>query len=187
MAATTGTGQIATRYAAALIDMAEQAKAVEKIEKDFNALQAMINDSKDFQNLIRNPLFNRGQQKGAILAIAEKAGFDALTIRFLGVLAQNRRLPILPAVIKAFQSELNRRRGGVEARVQTAFALSPEQTQSLQKSLSDAMGSNVTLNVEVNRDILGGMIVTVGSRMIDDSVRRKLERLKRTLSGTRAA
>jgi F-type H+-transporting ATPase subunit delta len=191
LAATTGTGQIATRYANALIDMAEKAApnnhGIEKIEKDFDSLAAMIAGSKDLQSLIRNPLLNRSQQQGAILAIAEKAGFDQLTFRFLGVLAQNRRLPILNAVIKALKSELNRRRGGVEAKVQTAFALSPEQTATLQKSLSDAMGSHVTLNVEVNRDILGGMIVTVGSRMIDDSVRRKLERLKRTLSGTRAA
>jgi F-type H+-transporting ATPase subunit delta len=75
----------------------------------------------------------------------------------------------------------------VDARVQTAFALSDEQTKALQKSLSDAMGSHVTLNVEVNRDLLGGLIVTVGSRMIDDSVRRKLERLKRAMTSGQAA
>jgi F-type H+-transporting ATPase subunit delta len=187
LAASSGTGQIATRYAAALIDMAEQSKSIEKVEKDFNELQVMIAGSKDLQSLIRNPLFNRVQQQSAILALAQKSGFDDLTVRFLGVLAQNRRLPMLPNVIRALITELNRRRGGVEAKVQTAFALSDAQTKDLQKSLSDAMGSSVSLNVEVNRDILGGMIVTVGSRMIDDSVRRKLERLKRTLSGSRAA
>ncbi|MDB5492379.1 MAG: synthase delta chain, partial [Micavibrio sp.] len=182
-----GTGQIATRYASALIDMAGQVQSIEKVEKDFNELQVMVAGSKDLQSLIRNPLFNRANQQAAILAIAKQAGFDDLTVKFLGVLAQNRRMPILKDVIRAFTAELNRRRGGVEAKVQTAVALSDAQTEALKKSLSDAMGSNVNLNVEVNRDILGGMIVTVGSRMIDDSVRRKLERLKRTLSGTRAA
>lgn len=187
MAASSGTGQIATRYAAALIDMAEAAQSIEKVEKDFNELQAMIAGSKDLQSLIRNPLINRKAQQAAITAVAAQAGFSDLTAKFLGVLVQNRRLPILKDVIRALIAELNRRRGGVEAKVQTAVALSDAQTKDLQKSLSDAMGSNVTLNVEVNKSILGGMIVTVGSRMIDDSVRRKLERLKRTLSGTRAA
>lgn len=183
----TETGQVATRYAAALIDMADQAKSIEKIEQDFDSLQAMIAGSEDLRILIDNPLFNRTQQGAAIGALSAKAGFNDLTARFLGVLVQNRRLSMLPAVIRAAKAELTRRRGGVEAKVQTAFALSPDQTKALQKSLTDAMGSNVALNVEVNKDLIGGMIVTVGSRMIDDSVRRKLERLKRALSGSRAA
>lgn len=187
MATTSSTGQVASRYAAALIDMAEQAQSVEKIEKDFADLEAMIASSRDLESLIRNPLLNRNQQQSAILAISAKAGFSPLTNNFLGVLAQNRRLPILNAVIRALKAELSRRRGVVDARVQTAFALSDAQTKALQKSLSDAMGSHVTLNVEVNRDLLGGMIVTVGSRMIDDSVRRKLERLKRAMSSSQAA
>jgi F-type H+-transporting ATPase subunit delta len=167
--------------------MAEQAQSVDKIENDINILEGMIAESDDLRKLIRNPLYNRMQQKNAIQALAQKAGFDGLSMRFLGVLAQNRRFSMLPNVIRAFKAELTRRRGGVEARVQTAVALSEAQTRALQKSLSDTMGSNVTLNVEVNHSLLGGMIVTVGSRMVDDSVRRKLERLKRALSGTRAA
>lgn len=182
MATTSSTGQVASRYAAALIDMAEQAQSVEKIEKDFADLEAMIASSRDLESLIRNPLLNRNQQQSAILAISAKAGFSPLTNNFLGVLAQNRRLPILNAVIRALKAELSRRRGQVEAKVETAFALSPAQTDALQKQLSKAMGTNVTLNVAVNKDLLGGMVVTVGSRMIDDSVRRKLERLQRTMS-----
>lgn len=187
MAGLSETGQVASRYAAALIDMAEQASSIDEIERDFNALKGMIAGSEDLANLIRNPLFSRTQQRDAILALAGKSGFSDLTTRFLGVLAQNRRFPILPAVIVAVKKEMVRRRGGVDARVQSAVALSETQTRLLQKSLSDAMGSNVTLNVEVNKDLLGGMIVTVGSRMVDDSVRRKLERLKRSLSGARVA
>lgn len=147
----------------------------------------MIAASADLASLIRNPLLNSTQQKAAILAISEKASFSTLTHNFLGVLAQNRRLSALEAVLRAFRQELDRRSGVVDARVQTAFALSDAQTKALQKNLSDAMGAHVTLNVEIDRDLLGGMIVTVGSRMIDDSVRRKLERLKRTLSSSQAA
>lgn len=187
MASTSKTGQVASRYAAALIDMAEKADSVAQIEKDFAELETMIASSADLQSLIRNPLMNRNQQQAAMLAISAKAGFCALTNNFLGVLAQNRRLPVIEAVIRAVKEELARRRGVVDARVQTAFALSEAQTAALQKSLSDAMGSHVTLNVEVNRDLLGGLIVTVGSRMIDDSVRRKLERLKRAMTSSQAA
>ncbi len=187
MAGTSQTGQVATRYAAALIDMAEQAGVIDKVEKDFNALEAMIAGSPDLGSLIRNPLYKRTQQGGAMQALAQRAGFDGLTARFLGVLVQNRRLRTLPDVIRAVRAELTRRRGGVEARVQTAYALSDAQTGALKRALAESMGSDVTLNVEVNRDLIGGLIVTVGSRMIDDSVRRKLERLKRTLSGARAA
>jgi F-type H+-transporting ATPase subunit delta len=167
--------------------MAEQAGVTDKIESDFNALEGMIASSADLENLIRNPLFNRKQQGSAVQALAAKAGFHDLTVRFLGVLVQNRRLSVLPNVLRAAKLDLTRRRGGVDAKVQSAYALSDAQTKALQKALTDAMGSNVTLNVEVNKSLLGGLIVTVGSRMIDDSVRRKLERLKRALSGTRAA
>ena len=187
MAKTPATGPVPTRYAAALIDMAEKANVIPNIEKDFTELGAMLAGSKDLMSLVRNPLFNRAQQGATIAALAQKAGFSDLTTRFLGVLVQNRRVSVLPAVVLAVKAELNRRRGGVEARVQSAYVLSDAQTKALQKSLSDAMGSNVSLNVEVDKDILGGMIVTVGSRMIDDSVRGKLERLKRTLSGSKAA
>lgn len=176
---------VASRYASALIDMAEQAKSVEKVEKDLQELGAMIEGSPDLQRLIQNPLVNRDQQGRAVMALAEKAKFQDLTRRFLGVLASNRRMPIVSDVIHAVAKELSRRRGEVSARVRTAYALTPSQTKSLQDQLSKVMGSRVTLEVEVEKDLLGGMTVTVGSRMIDDSVRSKLEKLERSMnSGT---
>jgi len=162
--------------------MAAEAKVVDKIEKDMQDLAKMIAGSPELQKLINNPLMNRRQQQDGLFALAEKAKFQQLTGNFLGVVANNRRLPMLTQMIEAFERELRRRRGEVKAKVETAFALTPAQTDALQKQLSKAMGTNVTLNVEVNKDLLGGMIVTVGSRMIDDSVRRKLERLQRTMS-----
>lgn len=182
MAGSSNTNLIAARYVAALLDMAEDAKLIDKVEKDLQDLSAMIENSADLQSLISNPLISRAQQKDGILTIAEKAKWQQLTGNFLGVLADNRRLPALPHIIKAFQDALRKRRGEVEAKIETAFALTPAQTDALQKELSKAMGTNVTLDVAVNKDLLGGMVVTVGSRMIDDSVRRKLERLQRTMS-----
>lgn len=183
----TTSGLIATRYATALLEMAVEARALESVERDMRDLSAMLQGSPELQALVRNPLIDRARQKRVVDALAQSAKFDRLTQNFLGVLAHNRRLSALGAVIKAFRTEAARRRGEVEARVQTAFALTPAQTDNLQKELTKALGSHVTLNVEVEKDLLGGMIVTVGSRMIDDSLKRKLERLKRTLSGSRAA
>jgi len=180
-------GLVARRYAAALLDMATDGKAVDKVEKDLLELQAMIEGSADLQKLLQNSLINRGQQQKAILALAAKAGFNKLTTQFLGVLAHNRRLPALADVIAAFRDALAKSRGESLAKVQTAFALTPAQTKSLQEQLSKVMGSNVTLEVSVDKDLLGGMIVTVGSKQIDDSVKRKLERLRRAMNANENA
>ena len=173
---------VASRYASAFLDMAADANVVEKVEKDMQELAAMVAGSEDLQSLVRNPLMNREQQKRGILALADKAGFQKLTVSFLGTLAENRRLPVIMDVIKAFNAELKKRRGLIEAKVETAYALDAKQTKALQDALAKAMGQNVTLDVAVNKDLLGGMVVTVGSRMIDNSVRRKLERLQRAMS-----
>lgn len=185
--ANTGSGLVATRYAKALLDMAVTARVLDKVEGDLREFTAMMEASADLRRLILNPLVNRDQQKRAVMALAQQAHFQDLTANFLGMLAQNRRLAVVGAVMTSFRREVARQRGEVEARVQTAYALTPAQTDALQKELGKALGSHVTLNVEVVKDLLGGMIVTVGSRMVDDSLRRKLERLKRVLSGSRVA
>lgn len=167
--------------------MATEAKVVEKVEKDLRELQSMIDLSDDLKSLLENPLVNRDQQQKALQALAAKAGFQKLTSQFIGVLSENRRLAALPAIIGAFNDELAKSRGVVAAKVETAYALTPAQTKQLEEQLAAAMGSNVTLNVSVNKDLLGGMIVTVGSRMVDDSVKRKLERLRRAMNTNESA
>jgi F-type H+-transporting ATPase subunit delta len=164
-----------------LLDIAEKDGLTEKVEKDLVDLSAMLAASGDLRLLISNPLAKRAQQADALMAVAAKAGFQKITHNFLGVLAQNRRITALESVIRAFNRELKKRRGIIEAKVESAFALSPAQTKALQDQLAKTMGSKVTLDVSVNKDLLGGMVVTVGSRMIDDSVRRKLERLGRSM------
>ncbi len=173
---------VSSRYVAALLDMAEDAKLVDKVEQDMADLAAMLDASPDLQALIDNPLISRERQRDGILALAEAAKFQQITGNFLGVLAENRRLPALPAIIRTFTETLRRRRGEVEARVETAYALSKAQTEALKAALAKAIGTQVVLEVEENKELLGGMTVTVGSMMIDDSVRRKLERLERTMS-----
>lgn len=179
---TTESGLIVKRYASALLDLAAEAKALESVEKDVQELAAMIEASPELVTLIENPLMGRAQQQNVMQALAEKAKFQDLTTKFLGVLVHNRRLVALSQILKAFLRELNRRRGGVEAKVQVAHALTPAQTEALKAQLSKTLGAQVTLTVEIDQSLLGGMIVTYGSRMIDDSVKRKLEMLQRAMN-----
>lgn len=181
-AGSTGSSLVATRYATAFLDMTAESGSVEQAEKDLSSLEAMIAESDDLRFLIENPLVGRDRQQRAILALAEQAKFQPLTRNFLGMIAANRRLDRLPAILAAFRRELMRRRGAVEAKVQTAAALTPAQTEALRSELAQAMGAHVTLDVSVDKSLLGGMVVTVGSRMIDNSVKRKLEMLQRAMS-----
>lgn len=169
---------VSQRYANALIELAEEGKALDKVEKDMLSLAKMIGDSDDLAALIRSPVNNQDSLYKAIFAIAEKAKFQGITTSFLGVLIQNRRLGNLPKIIEAFGSALDKRRGAITVNVEVAQDLSAKQQKELQAALSKAIGKDVAVNATVKPDILGGMIVTIGSHMIDDSVRRKLERLK---------
>jgi F-type H+-transporting ATPase subunit delta len=186
-AASLESGPVSSRYASALLDMAAKAGTVEAVEKDLAELSAMIAASADLRGFLRMPLYDRVQQKNAVAAIAEASRFQKLTASFLGILAANGRLPALESILTSFKAELIRRRGEATAKVQTAYALSPDQTKALQDQLGKAMGSHVTLAVEVNKDLLGGMVVTVGSKQIDSSVRTKLEKLKRAMTQSQAA
>lgn len=162
--------------------MAEESGLADKLENDLSDLRTMLDASADLRALAGSPLMSRNAQKRGMLALAQAAGFQALTAGFLGVLADNRRLSALPQILDAFADELKRRRGVIEAKVESAFPLAPAQVKALQEALGKATGAGVALDVSVNKDLLGGMVVTVGSRMFDDSVRRKLDRLQRVMS-----
>lgn len=181
-AAAQASSLVSARYAAALIEAAQGAKKLDKVGEDCAALGVMISQSEDLRLLIRSPLNGADRQQAALFALADKAKFQTVTRNFIGVLIRNRRLSILPSVLKAFQSEISRRRGEITVHVETAQDMSAAQAKALQDSLSKATGANVQIKARVEPSILGGMIVTVGSQMIDDSVRRKLERLKGAMS-----
>ena len=168
----------ALRYATALVDIAEANNKIDAVEKDLSDLEAMVSKSADLQNLMRSPLISAGEKVKAIQAIAVKAKFQEITSNFLALLAENSRLNMVGSMINAVRMEISRRRGEISAQVQTAFKLTAAQEKSLQESLAKAVGQAVAINVEVKQDLIGGMVVTVGSQMFDASVKRKLERLK---------
>lgn len=169
---------LTSRYATALIELAEKAGKSDKVAADLDALSKMIKDSADFRLFVSSPSLSRQSQIEAVGAIADKVGFDVLTKNFLGVLVNNRRLGGLSSIINTFKDDLAKRRGEITVQVETAQDLTPAQLKSLQDALTKGMKREVTIRAKVEPSIMGGMVVTVGSQMIDDSVRHKLQKLK---------
>lgn len=181
--ATKTTGLIAERYASALYELADEAKALDQVAADLKALKAMMASSADLVRLIRSPVLGRSDQAKAVMALAQKAGFHDLTGRFVGTLAANRRLFALASVTEAFLAELARRRGEATADVTSAVPLTPSQTAALEEALRSVVGSKVTFDLKVDRSLIGGLVVRVGSRMIDTSLATKLRRLHLAMKG----
>lgn len=180
--ATKVSSAVTSRYALALIELATQLNKMEKVEQDLDAMRAMIAASPELAQVVHSPSLSRKKQESAVGALAEKTKFDPLTKNFLGVLVHNRRLYAFEAITEAVKAELSRRRGEIAVEVKTAQDLSPEQIKALQKAISQSVGREISLKAKVEPSILGGLIVTVGSKMIDDSVAHKLERLKAAMS-----
>lgn len=174
--------QIASRYAAAFIDTAQAANSLDSIEKDMLDLSAMLDASSDLQKLVSSPAYSIEQQVQAFVALAKASSFNVLTQNFLQVLAHNRRLSALKNIIAAFFAEMSSRRGEVKAKVATAIPLTDAQQQELKAELKKSIGSDVVLELKVDKSLLGGMVVTVGSRQVDDSVKTKLSALKKALT-----
>jgi F-type H+-transporting ATPase subunit delta len=172
------------RYATALFELANEAKAMDQVEADFNAFDRMLDDSDDLLRLVRSPMYSADQQIAALDAIMEKAGAHALTANFLKLVAHNRRLFAIRDMIAAFRKLVAWARGEVSAEVISAHALKPEQVQALKAELRAAESRDVKLTQRVDPAILGGLIVKVGSRMIDNSLRTKLQSLKVAMKGT---
>ena len=173
---------LTSRYANALLDLAEDQKLVEKVESDIVDLRNMIKESEDLRNTVIDPRVDKSEQFAVVESLAKKAKFQKLTLNFLNVLVENRRLDILEAVIATISKELSKRRGEKVAHIKVAQDLSAKQVKELETALAKASGKPVALNIEVDPSLLGGMIVTMDSRMVDDSVAGKLERLKLAMS-----
>lgn len=180
---TTSKDGLAERYALALFDLADEAKSLDAVADNLRGLKQLLQDSDDLQTLIRSPLYGRDQQAKAMQAVLEKAGVDDLTKRFVLVVAQNRRLFALPYIIDAYLAELAHRRGEISADVTAAVSLTKTQEKALLDTIAKSVGGKVQLNVKVDPDLLGGLIVKVGSRMIDTSIRNKLQRLQFAMKG----
>ncbi len=174
---------IAGRYATALFELAVEAKALDTVAADLDGLKAMLRDSADLRRLVKSPVFGRDEQSRAISAIAARAGFSDVVCRFIAVVARNRRLFVLEDMIRDFRALLARHRGEMVARVVSASPLSPNQLAALKAALRDGMGREVRVDAAVDTGLLGGLVVKVGSRMIDGSVRTKLQNLKIAMKG----
>jgi F-type H+-transporting ATPase subunit delta len=182
-ASSAGFSGLAERYAAALFELADEQKALDQVAGDLRQLRAMISESAEFQRLIRSPVLSRAEQGRAINAIAEQAGFSQLTRNFIGLVAQNRRLFVVPAIIDAFLALLAERRGEVTAQVTAAQPLTDAQRTLVEEQLKRAVGSKVAVEIKIDPSLLGGMIVKVGSRMVDASLKSKLHRLEAAMKG----
>ena len=180
---TTGTTGLAGRYAIALYELADSANKLDKVAEDLKALRSMINDSEDLNRVITSPVLTRGEQVKVMTALAAKAEMDELSANFVGTVAQNRRLPSLDSMIKAFLSELSRRRGEATAQVISAKTLSDAQLQAVSDVLKKAVGTKVSVEADVDESLLGGMIVKVGSRMVDTSLKTQLQQMHLSMKG----
>ena len=143
----------------------------------------MLSESADLRRLVASPVIGRDEQGRAVAAVLEKADISELTRNFVGVVARNRRLFALDDMCVAYRDLLAARRGEITAEVTSAQPLTDAQRDALEQELRTAMGSKVTLDASVDQALLGGMIVKVGSRMVDSSLRTKLQRLELSLKG----
>lgn len=182
-ATTAGSSGLAERYAMALFDLAEQNKVLDSVADELTGLNDMIDSSADMRRLIRSPVISRQDQLKAMDAILAKAGVADLTRKFVGLVVTKRRLFALPDMIKAFLSVIAARRGETTAEVVSAKPLTKAQMASLGSAMKSAVGTDVALTSRVEPEILGGLIVKVGSRMVDSSLRTKLNRLSLAIKG----
>lgn len=176
-------GGLAERYATALLDLADQAKKLDAVADDLRGLKALIGESGDLRSLLRSPLYDRDEKRAAMDRILAEAGVDDLTRRFVLVVADNRRLFALPRMIDGYLAELARRRGEVTARVTAARKLDQDQLKTLQQAIDKVVGGKAKIEMKVDAALLGGLVVRVGSRMIDGSIKGKLDRLQVAMKG----
>ena len=180
---TSATG-VAGRYASALFDLADNAKSLDQVAQDLTDFRKMASESPELSRLLASPVVGRDLQSKALLAVLDAAGIKGLTRSFVGTVAANGRARDLIAMATAFLTELASRRGETTASVTSAVPLSPQQLQQLSDSLRSVLGgAKVSIDARVEPEILGGLVVKVGSRLFDSSIRSKLQRLQLAMKG----
>jgi F-type H+-transporting ATPase subunit delta len=175
---------VAGRYANALFDLATESKSVSQTGDALNSFAASLDESADLQRLMRSPVFKTEDQLSAIEALATKAKISGLALNFLKLMARNRRLAAVPDAITAFNTLVSKSKGETTAEVTSAEKLSTKQIADLKAALKATVGSDVALTTKVDASILGGLIVKVGSRMMDNSLKTKLQNLKVAMKGS---
>lgn len=172
------------RYASALFELASEEKATEEVGRQLGAFGAAIDQSEDLNRLVRSPVFSSEDQVSALTAVAGELGVNGTTLNFLKLAAKNRRLSAVPDMIKAYATLLSQSKGEIAGEVTSAEPLTDSQLSDLKAALKSSLGRDVALSTRVDSAILGGLIVKVGSRMMDNSLKTKLQNLKIAMKGT---
>jgi F-type H+-transporting ATPase subunit delta len=174
---------LAGRYASALFDLAREQRQIDAVGRSLDALGSTLVDSKDFGELVESPLVSRDEAGKAFAALAPQLGLDPITANFLGVLAHNGRKNQLRAVIRAFRRLAAEHRGETTAEIVSARPLNDDQVAALKQQLRTRAGRDVNIDATVDPNILGGIVVKLGSQRIDASIRTKLNRLAQAMKG----
>ncbi|WP_284379498.1 F0F1 ATP synthase subunit delta [Amylibacter marinus] len=172
---------VAARYATALFDLAKDAKKLPAVEKDLDALGAALADNPALQDLIKSPVYSREEAAGAVAALAKKMKLSPLLGSTLGLMAQKRRLFVVPALITAVKDMISEENGEVTADVVAAKKLTAAQEKKLAATLKKTVGKDVIINSSIDETLIGGLIVKVGSKMIDSSIKSKLSNLQNVM------
>ncbi|MEM9343354.1 MAG: F0F1 ATP synthase subunit delta [Pseudomonadota bacterium] len=172
---------IASRYATAVFDLMKDDGAIGALESDVTALHDALDASPEFRDMIASPVVTREDQAAVVAQIADKAGLSQIIKNTLALMASKRRLFVLPQLVQQLQRLIDVEKGVVEAEVTSAHPLSQAQQDELAKTLKDSVGSDIKLNAVVDESLIGGLIVKVGSRMIDTSIRTKLAALQNSM------
>lgn len=172
---------IAARYAQALFDLSKEAKALKALEADTDALDAALKASADLRDMIASPVLTRDDQARAIAAVAAKMKLSDLAANTLALMASKRRLFVLPQLVADLRARIAEEKGEVTAEVASAVELTAEQAKALAETLQASVGKTVKLNTTVDESLIGGLVVKVGSKMIDTSIRSKLASLQNAM------
>jgi F-type H+-transporting ATPase subunit delta len=172
---------VAGRYATALFELARDEKSVDAVKADLDRFEAMLADSADLARLVRSPVFSAEVQSKALAAVLEQAEISGISANFLKVLTANRRLFAVGDIIRAFRALVAKFKGEATADVTVAGKLTKKNLDALKAALKSVTGKDVALNVKVDPSIIGGLVVKLGSRMVDSSLRTKLNSIKHAM------
>ena len=185
MAAEDQTSGMAGRYATALFDIARETSAIDAVQSDLDRFDALVAESADLSRLVRSPVFSADEQLRALSAVLDRVGIRGLAANFFKLVTTNRRLFAVRDMIKAFRALVSQYKGEATAEVTVAEQLKDEHIQALRAALNAVSGKNVDLNIKVDPAIIGGLVVKLGSRMVDTSLRTKLNAIKHAMKEAR--
>jgi F-type H+-transporting ATPase subunit delta len=176
---------MAGRYATALFDLARETNAIDAVKVDLERFDALIAESPDLTRLVRSPVFSAAEQEQALSAVLERAGIGGVAAKFLKLVTSNRRLFAVRDMIRGFRELVALDKGEATAEVTVAEALKDEHVEALRAALKSVSGKDVDLNIKIDPAIIGGLVVKLGSRMVDTSLRTKLNAIKHAMKEAR--